>query len=101
MKETGAYGAVDFDNGGDPGGVAGGSLRRELAEMLAKAAGNPPKVSGGFDDVLVIDAGFILQNQLFDLLLECLYLLAVQAYFALLFAGPYKRAGACFRGKIG
>jgi hypothetical protein len=88
VKETGAYSAVDFDNGGDPGGIAAGSLRRKLAEMLAKAAGNPPKFSGWFDDELVTDAGFVLEDQLFNLFFECFYLFEVQAYLALLFARP-------------
>jgi hypothetical protein len=101
VKEAGAYRAIDFYNGGDPGGVAGGSLGRELAEMLAKAAGNPPKFSGWFEDVLVIDAGFILENQLFDLFFECSYLFEVQAYLALPFARPYERAVERFRGKVG
>ena len=70
MKKTGTDRAVDFYNGGDPGGVADGSLGCELAEMLAKATGDLPKFSGWFDDVLVIDACFILENQLFDLLFE-------------------------------
>jgi hypothetical protein len=46
MKETGANRAVDLYNGGDPRGIAGRSLGRELAEMLAEAAGNPSKFNG-------------------------------------------------------
>jgi hypothetical protein len=101
VKETGTYRAVDFDNGGDPWGVAGGGLRRELAEMLSKAAGDPAKFRGWFDDVLVTDAGFVLEDELFDLFFECVYLFEVQAYFALLFARPEERAVECFRGKVG
>ena len=62
MKEAGAHQAIDLYDGGDPGGVADWSLGRELAEMLAKAASNLPKFSRGFDDVLVIKAGFVLEN---------------------------------------
>jgi hypothetical protein len=101
VKETGTYRAVDFDNGGDPWGVAGGSLSCELAEMLSKAAGDPAKFRGWFDDVLVTDAGFVLEDELFDLFFECVYLFEVQAYFALLFARPEERAVECFRGKVG
>jgi hypothetical protein len=68
--------------------------------MLAKAADNLPKFSGWLDDVLVIDAGFVLENQLFDLVLECSYLLEVQADFALPLARPYERAVEGFRGKV-
>jgi hypothetical protein len=46
MKETGAYRAVDFYNGRDPGSVADWSLGRELAEMLAKVAGDSSKLTG-------------------------------------------------------
>jgi hypothetical protein len=46
MKETGAHSAVDFYNGGDPGGIADGSPGREFAEMLAKAAGDSSKLVG-------------------------------------------------------
>ena len=46
MEETRANGAVDFNDGRDPGGVADGSLGRELAEMLAKAASDFSKFSG-------------------------------------------------------
>jgi hypothetical protein len=100
MKETGAYGAVDFYNGGDPGSVADWSLGRELAEMLAKAAGDLAKFSGWLDDVLMIDAGFILENQLFDLFFEGTHLFEVQSYLALLFARPYEWAVERFRGKV-
>jgi len=69
--------------------------------MLAKAADNLPKFDGWFDDVLVIDAGFVFENQLFDLFLERSYLLEVQADFALPLAGPYEWAVEGFRGKVG
>ena len=69
--------------------------------MLTKTTGNLPKFSGWLDDVLVIDAGFVLENQLFDLFLKRSYLLEVQADFALPLARPYERAVECFRGKIG
>jgi hypothetical protein len=46
MKETGAYRAVDFYDRGDPRSVAGGSLGRELAEMFAKATGDPSEFTG-------------------------------------------------------
>jgi hypothetical protein len=46
MKKTGTHRAVDFYNGGDPGGVADWSLGSELAEMLTKVAGDSPKFTG-------------------------------------------------------
>jgi hypothetical protein len=101
MEETGAHRAIDLYDGGDPGGIAGWSQGSELAEMLAKAAGNLPKFSGRFDDVLVIHGGFILENQLFDLFFESARFFEVQAYFALLLARPYERTVKRFRGKVG
>ena len=101
MKETGTDRAVDFYNRGDPRSVANRSLRRELAEMFAKAAGNPSKFAGRLKDVLVIDAGLILKNQLFDLFFECSGFFEVQADFALFFARPYERAVEGRRGEVG
>src|SRR5882757_6014093 len=101
MKETGAYRAVDFYNGGDPGSIAGRSLRRELAEMLTEVAGDSSKFNGRFDNVLVIDASVVLENQLFDLIFEGTHFFEVQTNFALLFARPYKRAVERFRGEVG
>ena len=101
MKKTGTHRAVDFYNGRDPGGIAGGGLGRELTEMLAKAAGDSSKLTGRFGDVFVIDGGSILENQLFDLFFECAYLFEVQTYFALPFARPYEWAIKRLRGKVG
>jgi hypothetical protein len=101
MKETGAHRAIDLYDGGDPGGIAGWSQGSELAEMLAKAAGNSSKFTGGFDDVLVVDACSILENQLFDLFFESARFFEGQAYFALLFARPHERTIKRFRGKVG
>lgn len=101
MKETGTHRAVDFYNRGDPGGVADRSLGRKLAEVLAKATSNFPKFSGWFDDVFVIDAGFVLENQPFDLFFECSYLFEIQTYFALFFTRPNEWAVERFRGKVG
>jgi len=69
--------------------------------MLAKAAGNSPKFSGWFDDELVTDAGFVLENQLFDLFFEGTHFIEVQTYFALLFPRPYEWAVERLRGKVG
>jgi hypothetical protein len=101
MKETGTDRAVDFYNRGDPRSVADRSLGRELAEMFAKAAGNPSKFAGRLKDVLVIDAGLILENQLFDLFFECSGFFEVQADFALFFARPYEGAVERRRGEVG
>jgi hypothetical protein len=38
MKETGTYGAVDFNHGRNPWRVTDWRLRRKLAEVLAEAA---------------------------------------------------------------
>ena len=48
----------------------------------------------------MIDAGPILENQLFDFLFEGPRFFEVQAYFALLFARPYEWAVKRFRGKV-
>ena len=88
MKETGSNRTVDFDYGGDPGGVAGGSVGRELAYMLAKAASDLSQFSGWFDDEFVIDAGFVLENELFDLFFKDFHLLEVQSDFTLAFSRP-------------
>jgi hypothetical protein len=101
MEETGAHRAIDLYDGGDPGGIAGWSQGSELAEMLAKAAGNSSKLAGRFDDVLVIDACSILENQLFDFFFESARFFEVQAYFASLFARPYERTVKRFGGKVG
>jgi hypothetical protein len=69
--------------------------------MLAKAAGDSSEFIGRFGDVLVLDGGCILQNQLLDLFFECIYFFDVQTYFALLFTRPYEGAVERLRGKIG
>lgn len=101
MKETGTDRAVDFHHRGDPRSVADRSLGRELAEMFAKAAGNSSKFAGRLKDVLMIDAGLILENQLFDLFFECCGFFEVQADFALFFARPYEGAVERRRGEVG
>lgn len=101
VKETGANQTVDFDNGAHPWGIAGWSLGRKLAEMLTKAAGDLSEFSRWLYDEPMVDAGFILENQMFDFFFECMYLCEVQAYFALLFAGPYERPVERFGGKVG
>jgi len=74
MKEAWAHRAIDLNDDGVPGSVADRRLRRELAEVLAEAARDLSKLRGGFHDVLVVNACFIFQNQLFDLFFECIYL---------------------------
>jgi len=69
--------------------------------MLAKAAGDPAELSCRLDDELVIDAGFVLENQIFNLVLECIYFLKVQAYFTLPFARPQEWAIERFRSEVG
>jgi hypothetical protein len=101
VKKTRAYGAVDFNDGRDPRGVADWGLVWELAEMLSEVAGDLSKFGGRFNDVSVIDAGFIFENELLDLIFQCLRFFEIQTYFTLLFAWPYKRAVECLRGKIG
>lgn len=101
MKKTGAHGAVDFNDGGDPGGVADRSHGWELAEVLAKAAANLSKFSGRFNDVFVINGGFVFENKLFDLFFQCFRFFEVQTYFTPSFTWPYKRAVERLRSKIG
>ena len=48
----------------------------------------------------MIDAGPILENQLFDFLFEGPRFFEVQTYFALLFAGPYEWSIEGFGGKV-
>lgn len=69
--------------------------------MLTEAAGDSPEFGCGFDDVLVVDAGFVVEDKLLDLCFERGDFVGGKSDFALTFARPDERAVERLRGQVG
>lgn len=69
--------------------------------MLAKSTRDPSELGSRFEDVFVVDAGFILHNNLLNLVIEGCGFFESQRYFTLSFARPYESTVERLRGEIG
>ena len=102
MEEAGPHGAVRFDDGGNPRGVATRGHRRELAELRSEMADDPTEFLRAFHDKAAGNIVQVVLNKELDLLLKHGNFLRLERHRALAFYGPAPtRTVERFRRDIG
>ncbi len=100
MEKARPDGAVDFNDGRNPGCIATWSLGSDLSQMLAEAASDPPELRRRLGYKFLSYIVGMFHNEPLDVIVERGYFIRRQCNLTLSLSGPYQGPIESFRCQI-